>query len=1604
MKQNLLLSVLGLMLISVGTSFGQTVSRSYVAPSSVSVDGVGNYGDTQPSVTFTNGDFTSGCLISDVDVVIGWAKTAGTCSAPTGGNSRHNETSFRVNGPSGSEILALPGTWSGAQSTSSVVTTFSMGNPIPTGIPVTGTFNPNNGDLGNYIGDPVAGAWSLDIGDNASGAPVCLVYYQVDITTAPDLTPPALTVPANITVNADANTCGTTVTFTAPTATDDCDAGLTIAQTAGPNSGSTFNVGINTVTFEATDDFNNTSTESFTVTVVDAEDPVITCPGAVFAGCNTTVNYPLPTATDNCTGGSINLASGSIASGGTFPQGTTPVTYDAVDGSGNTASCTFDVIVDTESTDPSSITASTNVACAGAPVTLTVNGGTLGTNAQWYWYIGACGGQLVGSGSTVVVNPLSTANYFVRAEGPCNSTACVGVLIDVTPAPSLGFGNIGGPSACGAADGSITAVATGGAAPYTYTWSNGSVGATISGLAAGPYEVLVTDATGCTDFSTVSLNDPGAEVVFLTSSDPDNTICAGESVTFTATGAFQYQYYVNGVPVSTQNPFVTNTLQDGDNVYVVGTDFNFCSYTTQGIPHTVFENPEIIETVTDPTACATPDGIIQTSVSGGLPPYTYSWNNSETTPNISGLFAGPYVVTVTDDNSCSTTETYGLSDPGASPVALASSEDPTNEICDGESVTFTASGSVDYEFYVNGISVSSTNPYVTTTLVDGESVVATGTDAANCTATSNIIYPIVNPGPIVTLVADDADTTICVGESISFFASGGLVYEFFVDGVSQGAPSSTTVFVTSSITNGQVVSVIATDANLCGVESAGMPVTVNASPTISITSFSDPTSCGATDGVITAEASGGTPGYTYGWGHGGVGPTVANLNAGSYFVEVTDDAGCTAATSQSLSDVGSSPVTLTSTATNSTICGGDEVTFIGSGASTYVFFLNGVQVATQNPYVTNALVDGDIIAVMGLDTQLCAATSAPEEYLVHPAIQVGITSFVNPTACGAADGYANAITIGGVPAYQYLWTPSVQTDPLAVGLSAGQYSVTVTDANGCSSTDAVSLSDPGSLIVSIDADPTDMTICDGTPIEFTASGADTYEFFVDGGSVGSANPYLSSTISDGQTIAVVGTDLNNCTATSAGLQYNVLSVPSVMLSLPAIACANEDLVELVGGTPVGGYYTVVYNNFPVVGDLFFPDLAGAGAINVDYTYEAANGCDATASANYNVLLEPQIDLGNDTTVCAITLDAGGGYPFYDWTNGDTTQTVLTDVTAVYEVTVTDANGCIGTDAISVIVNPIPSPVITPGGTVEFCIGDTVTLASDAVFTYYAWEPTGDATQTTEWYQSDTVTLTVTNQFGCVGSNEVVLIMNEPMPVSNVTPDGPLEFCVGDDVNLDAGPGYASYLWNSGSTTSVVNIIESGDYWVTVLDGNGCIDSSMQSNPVTVTVWTPSPIVVESGDSLILTNPGDFVSYQWYYGTGPSNMTPISSATDAGYVITQRGYYRVCVIDENGCEGCSFVFEMTCCVGVEEVNFEGEVNVYPNPSNGQFTLEVELPRLMDMTIGLSDMVGKQVWLDQGIGTTSTLRKQYDLTQLPNGVYFLRIQADNQMTVYKLIKQQ
>ncbi len=176
----------------------------------------------------------------------------------------------------------------------------------------------------------------------------------VQTITVVDTTLPTITCPADITVNNDAGVCGAVVTYTAPVGSDTCGTSTTI-QIAGLGSGATFPVGSTTETYEVTDACGNVETCSFTVTVNDTEDPVVTCPADITVSndpgqCDAVVTF-MATATDNCPG----VTTSSVpASGSVFPVGTTTVTVTATDASGNTDTCTFDVTVN-DNEDPVAI-------------------------------------------------------------------------------------------------------------------------------------------------------------------------------------------------------------------------------------------------------------------------------------------------------------------------------------------------------------------------------------------------------------------------------------------------------------------------------------------------------------------------------------------------------------------------------------------------------------------------------------------------------------------------------------------------------------------------------------------------------------------------------------------------------------------------------------------------------------------------------------------------------------------------------------------------------------------------------------------------------------------------------------------------------------------------------------------------------------------------------------------------------------------------------------------------------------------------------------------------------------------------------------------------
>lgn len=1243
--------------------------------------------------------------------------------------------------------------------------------------------------------------------------------------------------------------------------------------------------------------------------------------------------------------------------------GQPPVTatyyVQAEGGCAPTACATVTVPVNTLSTPPTSVSATTTSVCQGSSTTLTVNGGSLGSASNWYWYNGACGGVLVGSGQSITVNPLSSTVYYVRAEGPCNITTCASITINVSQAPEISFNFITTPSACGASDGSISVYGSGGTGNYNWTLNNIPSTPLMTNLSAGPYVIRVIDQNGCQDVVTVSMNDPGATPATVVSSDPDNIICQGDYVTFTASGSYLYTYFVNGVPVSTANPWTTNSLNNGDIVHVQALDFNFCSYTPPAITMTVNPNPVVTLTSNNPTVCGLNDGDVSTNVSGGLPPYYYSWSHDGTLPPSTSvaynLVAGPYFVTVGDQNGCTTMAVAALSDPGASPVTLISSDDDSL-ICSGENVDFTASGSVDYTFYLSGPIVQgpgTNNVYSTTALVDGDIMIATGTDINGCTATSNYFTTSVIPSPNVGIISSDPDNTICTGTMVTFTGVGALFYQFFINGVSQGPPGTNNVIQSNTLVHGDVITVEGTDANHCIVMSSGITMTVNPPPSVSITLQQDPSSCGANDGLLIVSAVGGTSPYTYVWNQDVThttyadAPNITGLTAAPYHVNVTDAAGCSGDVTASLSDVGSSPVFISSsTDPNNIICAGQSVTLTGSGATTYVFYVDGVVVSTNNPYTTTTLQDGQSVAVVGLDTTLCAATSSVIDFVVNPSpfLQIGVVT--PPSACGLSDGSITSNTYGGTLPYSWTWNGGLPDAPDNTGIPAGPYTVIVTDANGCTDQASASLSDIGAPLAVISMSEPDLLICQGDTVNFigAASGGTpgyVFNFYVNGPPAIPGNPdtYSNSTLANNDVVAVTATDVNGCIGTSQTLTFAVTPVVIPTISTLPDVCEHVDQLSLpgLGGeSPSGGTFTVDYNGNTIISNLFFPYGIGAGTHPIVYTIDNGNGCFTSAMADITVLPAPIIDLGADFAICdSAIIVAPGGYVDYDWFPSDLV--LLDDSTVVI-------------------------------------------------------------------YNSAHVTVDVTNSVGCIGTGEVNATINHPPILEIVTsPAGaPTEICMGDTVTLCVVGNWASILWSTGSANvSCIDVYQNNNIGVSAEDPNGCADQILEGQGMVVTVHNPQPIITVNVDDLV--SSGGFINYQWYYDGSPITTNGNFQSYNAALGGTGSGNYYVEVTDQWGCIGQSSVIEHSCvCVGIEEADVNYNLNIFPNPTNGIFTVNLEFESAVDMRLELTNILGQPVLNVEDVKNTQTLRRDYNLNHLAQGIYIFTIRTGEQTIVRRVVK--
>jgi gliding motility-associated-like protein len=628
-------------------------------------------------------------------------------------------------------------------------------------------------------------------------------------------------------------------------------------------------------------------------------------------------------------------------------------------------------------------------------------------------------------------------------------------------------------------------------------------------------------------------------------------------------------------------------------------------------------------------------------------------------------------------------------------------------------------------------------------------------------------------------------------------------------------------------------------------------------------------------------------------------PSVVLGPPGSYTATliVTDSLGCSDTLTQSVT-VNPQPTAGFTVSGNN--CQGLPITFnnTSSGGITGYFweFGDGDTTSVVSPthtYGNNGTYTATLIVTNSFgcsDTmQLPVQVNGPPVAVAGPDVTICIGSNATLTANGGTT---------------YSWSPGGLSGGTIVVSPASNstYTVIVTDANGCTGVDSVN------VLVNPLPVPTvspDVSICQGQSATFSASGGVSYSW----NPSGNINDTITVTPNASTTYAVNVIDGNGCQAT-AFVNVTVNQNPAAVLPAGVFICSGVSATLDPGA--VGTSY--LWSNGATSQSILVNAQGG-------YTVTVTNQFGCTTVASTQVTVGGQvISNANAVAICqgqTATLDAGFPGSTYQWSTGSSAQTISVNAAGVYSVTITDANGCTGTIANTVQVNPLPQAAFTPN---DECLNDTVfffdaSAVNGGSITSWSWD-LGDgnisfAQNPTHVYNNPgayTINLTVTSDLGCTSTLADTLNIY-PMPTAafNVNPG-----CVGTTLSFadQSSVGFGNIIvwnWNFGDGTTSTQqnpqhaYATPGNYNVTlqVETPGGCsgtISSIVQVYPQPVLSFTSSPTIICQGGSVILNNTstsanGAINAWQWSFGNGQTStqMSPSMTYTTAGnYVITLIG--------------------------------------------------------------------------------------------------------------------
>lgn len=692
-----------------------------------------------------------------------------------------------------------------------------------------------------------------------------------------------------------------------------------------------------------------------------------------------------------------------------------------------------------------------NVSCIGASdghIALHVSGGTGGYSYSWS-----------NAATTDSIFALIAASYSVTVTDSNGCTKDTTITLAEPSALNLSltadtFSGGFNVSCIGYNDGIGRATISGGVAPYQYSWSNGDVADTAIGLPAGTHFLTVTDTNGCMVSDSITFTEPMSFSLTASLSDFNgyNVPCYGDSsgcVTVAISGGASPFTYSWDIQDSIDMPMICNLPADTIGLRV--TDDNGCVLDSTFIltaPQPIGLNGVLSQYSGFNVECfGFNNGSVNLVVTGGVSPFTYSWSTGDTIEDLNNLIAQSYQVQVTDTNGCVDTASYTLTEPPQIQNSI-SSQSSSCGLNNGVAWVSVTAGLSPYTYFWTPIALS-------TDTVSGlppgwhEVVI---TDSVGCVRLDSVE---VTALPVMTGTISSQVDNLCFGRS-----TGSATVS-----VSGGASPFTYLWTNGDITStadslpAGIVSVTITD-------SSGCTEVVSTTITESMQIIANPSSSNAScsylnDGSAGLVISGGTNPLNVSWSNGDSGLSADSLGLGYIVFTIVDSNSCTVIDSVNI--LQPAPLSATLTTISNVSCFGAanasasvNLPTGGTGPYSYIWsngdtgpFADSLAAGTINLVITDS--NSCVLNLSSTITQPAAALTAN-------------VTFTDVTCFGDADGSASLTVSGGTPSYSYLWNPGLATTSAVSGLSQSTYTVTVTDAQNCTYTSNVSITQPAQII------------------------------------------------------------------------------------------------------------------------------------------------------------------------------------------------------------------------------------------------------------------------------------------------------------------------------------------------------------------------------------------------------------------------------------------------------------------------------------------------------------------------------------------------------------